>query len=75
MRTPKLRTRCSVPLLALALFVGARASVAQPGGTLPDSIKAKRWAIENELQSLAVVNRKVMIPMRDGVRIPAHLRT
>ena len=32
---------------------------AQSGGPMPDSIKAKRWAAENELQSLAVVNRKV----------------
>ncbi len=73
MRTPQFRARCSAPLLALALLVGARASVAQPSSALPDSMKAKRWAIENELQSLAVVNRKVMIPMRDGIRIPADI--
>ena len=41
------------------------------GGTLSDSAKAQRWAIESELQSVAVVERKVMIPMRDGIRIPA----
>jgi putative CocE/NonD family hydrolase len=29
----------------------------------------KRRAIENELQSIAIVERKLMIPMRDGVRI------
>ena len=29
----------------------------------------KRRAIENELQSIAIVKRKLMIPMRDGVRI------
>ncbi|MHB1096451.1 MAG: CocE/NonD family hydrolase [Gemmatimonadaceae bacterium] len=46
---------------------------AQRGGTLPDSVKARRWATENELQSLAVVKRKVMIPMRDGVRIAADI--
>ena len=40
---------------------------------MSDSAKAKRWAAENELQSLAVVDRKVMITMRDGVRIPADI--
>ena len=34
----------------------------------PEEI-AKRNAIENELQSLAIVERKLMIPMRDGTRI------
>ena len=29
----------------------------------------KRRAIENELQSIAIVERKLMIPMRDGVKI------
>jgi len=43
------------------------------GGPLPDSVKARRWAIENELQSIAVVDRKVMITMRDGIRIPADI--
>src|SRR4051812_5371389 len=47
---------------------------AQRGGTgLPDSVKALRWALENELASLAIVDRKVMIPMRDGIRIPADI--
>jgi uncharacterized protein len=34
----------------------------------PEDI-AKRVAIENELQSIAIVERKLMIPMRDGTRI------
>jgi uncharacterized protein len=39
------------------------------GGALtPDAI-AKRNAVENELQSIAIVERKLMIPMRDGKRI------
>ncbi len=40
---------------------------------MTDSAKARRWAIENELQSIAVVDRKVMIRMRDGIRIPADI--
>jgi uncharacterized protein len=31
--------------------------------------KTRRWDLENELQSIAVVDRKVMLPMPDGVRL------
>jgi len=56
-----------------SLLAVAQASFAQGrAGGLPDSVKAKRWEVENELHSLAVVDRKVMITMRDGIRIPAH---
>ena len=33
----------------------------------------KRTAIEAELQSIAVVDRKVMVPMRDGKRMAADI--
>lgn len=59
--------------LALTTLLLAAPAAGQRGGPLPDSVKARRWAIENELQSLAVVERKVMIPMRDGVRIAADI--
>ena len=36
---------------------------------LAPEVIARRNAIENELQSIAVVERKLMIPMRDGKRI------
>ncbi len=39
------------------------------GGGLPDSVKAHRWDVEHELESIAVVDRKEMISMRDGVRV------
>jgi putative CocE/NonD family hydrolase len=59
---------------ALAISAAPRPVVTQGrGNTLPDSVKERRWALENEMQSLAVVERKVMIPMRDGVRIPADI--
>src|SRR3970282_2186594 len=63
----------------LALIVAAGTGGAPPalaqgrGGAMPDSVRARRWALENELQSLAVVERKVMIKMRDGIRIPADI--
>ena len=64
----------STLIVAAALIcASATPSAAQRGGSMPDSVKAKRWAIENELQSLAIVDRKVMIRMRDGIRIPADV--
>jgi predicted acyl esterase len=43
--------------------------VVQPGA-LPDAqLIAQRNAIEKELQSVAIVERKLMIPMRDGKRM------
>ena len=62
--------------LMLTAATGAAAvspAAAQRGGALSDSAKARRWEIENELASLAIIERKVMIPMRDGIRIPADI--
>ena len=61
-------------MFAVAAAVAATTSVpAQRPAPLTDSAKAERWQIENELASLAIIERKVMIPMRDGIRIPADI--
>ena len=65
----------TVPKLTLAvtmLFAGASPLFGQRP-PLTDEQKAARWATENELQSIAIVERKVMITMRDGIRIPADI--
>lgn len=62
--------------LMIAVAVGGAALsplAAQPRPPLTEDEKAKRWEIENELASLAVIERKLMIPMRDGVRIAADV--
>ena len=59
-----------------AAVVGATAISSVPAQrleTLTDSAKQERWAVENELASLAIIERKVMIPMRDGIRIQADI--
>jgi putative CocE/NonD family hydrolase len=56
-----------------ALSVAAIPLRAQAFGPLTDEQKAARWATENELQSIAIVERKVFITMRDGIRIPADI--
>ena len=46
---------------------------AQPQATSTPEQIARRNAIEAELQSIAVVERKVMVPMRDGKRMQADV--
>ena len=68
--------RRMVCILLLAAGLGTAAAgpaMAQPRPPLTDSEKTKRWEVEKELASLAVIERKLMIPMRDGVRIAADV--
>jgi putative CocE/NonD family hydrolase len=65
----------TVALAILAVFVvvhisGTETVYSQAGRpqVTPEQLE-KRRAIENELQSIAIVERKLMIPMRDGVKI------
>jgi putative CocE/NonD family hydrolase len=62
---------CRIPaglIVACVVATGA-VVVAQRGGTLSADQVAQRWSVEKELQSVAVVERKVMMPMRDGIRL------
>ena len=56
------------PLSVLALALAAPFAAAQPAPLTPAE-RQKRIDTEAELQSLAVVERKLMVPMRDGVRL------
>ena len=57
----------------LATFAAAAVVRAQQQGTLTAAEKTRRIELEKELQSLAVVERKVMMPMPDGVRLAADI--
>jgi putative CocE/NonD family hydrolase len=59
----------AVTVCIAANFVANERVYSQGRGNLTPEVIAQRNAIENELQSIAVVERKLMIPMRDGVRI------
>ena len=61
----------AVVVVCIFLQIPASETVYSQGGRPPitPEVLEKRRAIENELQSIAVVERKLMIPMRDGVRI------
>jgi len=64
--------------VSLAVFSIALAAIIAPQATAqprsPDAaIIAKRNAIEAELESIAIIERKVMVPMRDGKRMQADI--
>lgn len=42
---------------------------AQPNSDLV----AQRWDVEHELESVAIIERKVMMPMRDGIRLATDI--
>jgi hypothetical protein len=56
---------------ALAAVNPSARAQGRPGLT-PEQ-RQQRWDLERELQSLAVIERKVMVPMRDGLRIAADI--
>lgn len=57
-------------LIALSF---AHAAYTQSTAAQDAETRARRNAIEAELQSIAVVERKVMVPMRDGKRVQADV--
>ena len=60
------------PLLTLVLLVAAPLVHAQPAA-LSATERQKRIDTEKELQSIAIVERKLMVPMRDGKRMAADV--
>ena len=68
--------RIGLPALALAVAaLGViRNSAAQGrGGAMTPEARAQRNAIEAELESIAIIDRKVMVPMRDGKRMATDI--
>jgi predicted acyl esterase len=60
----------TVRILALAAIAAAPTLAAQPPRPPLDSAaREQRYKTEQELESLAVIDRRVMIPMRDGTRL------
>ena len=56
-------------VLVVTLSSRQRSAYLQQRGGLTPEVIARRNAIEQELQSVAIVERKLMIPMRDGKRM------
>jgi hypothetical protein len=64
--------RVTVAVVTSVVLASALVS-AQQRGTLTPAESAQRVEAERELQALAVVDRKVMMPMRDGVRLATDI--
>jgi hypothetical protein len=64
--------RSTVALLA-SFVVAVSLVSAQRGGQMTEEQRTRRWELEQELQSIAAVERKVMMPMRDGVRLATDI--
>src|SRR5688572_13462078 len=61
-------------LLVVAGLTGAiQIASGQGRGAANPELIAKRYAIEKELQTIAIVERKLMIPMRDGKRMATDI--
>ena len=65
--------RTFVAAVVLSAAVTPFAAAQRGAGGLPDSVKTHRWDVEHELESIAVVDRKEMIAMHDGVRVAADV--
>jgi putative CocE/NonD family hydrolase len=61
----------ALAILFVSVSIPATETVYSQSGRPPVTTEQldKRRAIENELQAIAIVERKLMIPMRDGVKI------
>ncbi len=69
--------RNSTGRMSLAIVVACAVSVAavraQQGTPLTQEQKDQRVQTEKELESVAIIERKVMVPMRDGVRLATDI--
>jgi predicted acyl esterase len=59
--------------IAFTCAVSIGALRAQQGTPLTQEQKDQRVQTEKELESVAIIERKVMIPMRDGVRLATDI--
>jgi len=59
----------SALLCAASLVPATSPAAAQVRLRGDDRLRAERWKTEHALDSIAVIDRKVMVPMRDGVRL------
>jgi uncharacterized protein len=64
--------RLALRLVPLAAALATSLAQAQPR-PVDSALVAERWRLERELESIATIDRKVMVPMRDGARMQADV--
>src|SRR5438045_2173743 len=62
-------SRSFVALLMISIVAAPPACGQGRGSQNPVELRARRDSLEKELESIAVIDRKVMVPMRDGARM------
>ncbi len=67
------RTACRLLFAAGIALIGAGGALRAQQGGLTEAQRAERWSKERELEQVAVIERKVMMPMRDGVRLATDI--
>ena len=68
-----MKIRFRTVFCAVLGFIPSLAAAQPPNEQSQTERRAARWVTENELAGLAVIERKLMIPMRDGVRMAADV--
>lgn len=68
----RIKICCLLIIVGLGFILAVHRASGQMRSASPDLV-ARRNAIEQELQSIAIVERKLMIPMRDGKHMAADL--
>jgi uncharacterized protein len=56
-------------LAAFACWIAPPTLLAQPRALLDSAARAHRFDLERQLEDIAIIDRRLMIPMRDGVRL------
>src|SRR6202451_102846 len=69
----RLAKSACLAVLCSTIFAGGIPSAHAQARTPDTAAIAKRNATETELESLAIIERKVMVPMRDGKRMQADI--
>jgi len=62
-----------LPMVCIPIFVGVDPFLHAQGRQQDTAAIARRNATEKELESVAIIERKVMVPMRDGKRMQADI--
>ena len=62
--------RAIVALIGIAPLIAGGPVAAQGRGARDTVLVARRDSLEKALESIAVIDRKLMVAMRDGTRIP-----
>jgi uncharacterized protein len=60
-------------VVVVATAVPIAGLLAQQSTPLTQEQRDERWQTEKELESIAIIERKVMMPMRDGVRLATDI--